>query len=105
MLRTLILTSLCAIGLLSACGPGTRDNCVGDACNSGTCNPNDMRDCYTGQMDTQDVGPCHAGTQMCQPSGQWGNCVGEVVPQGENCSDGIDNNCNGMVDELSLIHI
>src|SRR5262249_22912159 len=26
-------------------------------------------------------------------------CMGEVVPLAENCSDGVDNNCNGMVDE------
>jgi hypothetical protein len=83
-----------------ACGPATRsDGCVGDACNSGTCNPSETRDCYTGHMDTEGVGPCVGGTQLCLASGVWGNCVGEVVPSGEICGDGIDNNCNGMIDE------
>src|SRR3954471_11262730 len=87
---------------LVACGPGGRDNggaCVGEEWNSGTCDMGDMRECYTGHMDTQDVGPCTGGHQMCLASGVWGNCVGQVLPAPENCSDGVDNNCNGMVDE------
>ena len=97
MLRTLILTALC---VTAACGPNNREHdCVGDACNSGACTPNDMRGCYTGQMDTEDVGPCHGGMQTCQPSGQWGNCVGQILPSQELCTDGIDNNCNGKTDE------
>src|SRR4029077_14848572 len=31
--------------------------------------------------------------------GQWGNCDGQVIPVRETCGDGIDNNCNGKVDE------
>jgi hypothetical protein len=36
---------------------------------------------------------------MCLAAGMWGNCVGQVLPAPEICTDGIDNNCNGMVDE------
>jgi hypothetical protein len=50
-------------------------------------------------MDTEGVGPCTGGTQMCLAAGMWGNCVGQVLPAPEICTDGIDNNCNGMVDE------
>jgi hypothetical protein len=44
------------------------------------------------------VGPCTGGTQTCTAAGQWGNCVGEVVPVAENCGDSVDNNCDGAVD-------
>jgi hypothetical protein len=49
--------------------------------------------------DTEGVGPCHGGHQTCTAAGQWGNCDGEVIPVGETCGDGLDNNCNGAVDE------
>lgn len=85
-----------------ACGPQPRQqaDCTGADCNAGTCTPGDTRECYTGQAVTKDVGPCHGGMQTCTAAGQWGNCVGEVVPTGEICTDSIDNNCNGMVDEM-----
>ncbi len=50
-------------------------------------------------QDTEGVGPCHGGHQTCTAAGQWGNCDGEVIPVGETCGDGLDNNCNGSVDE------
>ena len=85
--------------LVIACGPTSREACSGADCSSGPCNPSDTRACYDGQMGTEGVGPCVGGQQTCQASGQWGSCVGEVVPVGEICGDHIDNNCNGMVDE------
>jgi hypothetical protein len=37
--------------------------------------------------------------QSCTSAGQWGNCDGEVVPVGEICGNGIDDDCNGLTDE------
>ncbi len=45
-----------------------------------------------------DQGTCVAGTRTCKIDGTWGECVGEVKPTAETC-DGLDNNCNGDIDE------
>jgi len=64
------------------------------------CNDGDTRPCYTGRDGTQDKGICGIGTEACE-SGRWtGLCEGEVRPEAEDtCQDGIDNDCNGEVDD------
>jgi hypothetical protein len=81
---------------VAACGPSTRDP-VDDP--NAPCAPGAVERCYSGKLGTENVGPCKAGLRTCQDDGTWGNCDGEVVPVGENCTDGIDNNCNGATDE------
>ena len=100
MPRSLLLLSSICLALI-ACGPSSnRDHaCVGDQCNMGTCSPGESRACYTGAMGTQDVGLCKGGMQMCNSSGQWDNCQGEVVPTGEVCGNGQDEDCDGKTDE------
>jgi hypothetical protein len=71
------------------------------ACLPKTCTPNATQPCYTGPSGTEGVGPCHGGTQTCASNGQsWGPCTGEVLPapEGGHCMDGVDNDCNGLVD-------
>lgn len=43
------------------------------------------------------VGACRAGTHVCS-GGQWGPCS-EVLPTATEDCNGIDDNCNGMIDE------
>ena len=43
--------------------------------------------------------PCMAGVQTCGASGRWGACVGAVGPAPDACGDGIDNDCNGTIDD------
>ncbi|MDP1827087.1 MAG: MopE-related protein [Archangium sp.] len=42
--------------------------------------------------------PCNAGTQTCR-AGTWGSCDGAVAPSADVCTDEIDNDCDGVVNE------
>jgi hypothetical protein len=57
-------------------------------------------------MSQAGVGACTLGTQTCVltttneiDSQAWGACVGSGAPSAEVCGDGIDNDCNGLVDD------
>ncbi len=75
------------------------NNCNGavDEGLSCTCQPRQKRPCYSGSSSTQYRGVCRGGTQTCDTSGKWGNCVGESLPQPEVCN-GLDDDCDGQVD-------
>lgn len=58
-----------------------------------------VRACYTGPAGTQGVGACRGGEQVCQSGGFDATCPGEVVPVAEVCNNGVDDDCDGQVDE------
>jgi len=62
----------------------------------GACTPGDSQPCYAGPPGTQDVGLCAAGEQVCTPQGEWGPCVGEVLPAAESCVTPGDESCDGV---------
>ncbi|MEZ4294266.1 MAG: choice-of-anchor L domain-containing protein [Polyangiaceae bacterium] len=88
------------------------DNCICKAqpnnplciCYTNPASPNCAKDnekqtCYLGAPGTLGVGICKAGTRMCKDSGVgWGPCLGQTLPQPEVCGNGLDDNCDGTVD-------
>ncbi len=66
------------------------DDLVDEDC---PCNPGDKQACGT------DVGDCVKGEQHCE-DGRWGECQGGRQPaESEDCSDDLDNDCNGAVND------
>jgi len=43
------------------------------------------------------IGACAEGTSTCS-NGEWGACIGEILPTAETCNN-IDDNCNNQIDE------
>jgi putative metal-binding protein len=79
------------------------DDCNGSVNEGGLgciCAPGATTACYSGAEGTLGVGLCKGGQQTCNAEGTgFGACVGEVLPQPENCLDAVDNDCNGETNE------
>jgi uncharacterized protein (TIGR03382 family) len=69
----------------------------GEGC--GSCAAGAQQDCYTGAAGSAGKGLCHTGKQTCSSTGSWGPCLGEVTPKPEACGTGLDESCDGQVDE------
>ena len=66
------------------------------------CTPGEMRRCplAPGQIErTYMTGRCRRGNQSCNESGRWNPCEGQVEPIMEQ-SNNIDDNCNGLIDDI-----
>ncbi|MFO0607546.1 MAG: MopE-related protein [Polyangiales bacterium] len=82
---------------------GVDNDCDGRADNNCVCRIGDRGSCYTGPLGTVGVGACRPGTRTCSPwatgyGSIWSICTGEVRPARDVC-DGVDNDCNGTVDD------
>lgn len=55
--------------------------------------------CYPHADSTPGTGTCKQGKRFCSKQGQWGTCLGAVVPTTEECGDALDNDCDGQIDE------
>ena len=82
-----------AVPLKEICD-GNDNNCDGTIDEGCDCNDGDSRSCGPKKA----VGICKVGNQICQ-EGKWSECFGAVNPSQEIC-DGLDNDCDGKVDEV-----
>jgi len=74
-----------------------------------TCGAGELLPCYSGSFTdilvnghfiSHPAVQCRTGFKTCEPSGSFSAaCQGEILPSTEVCGDGIDNNCDGVVDE------
>ncbi|MFO0550664.1 MAG: choice-of-anchor L domain-containing protein [Polyangiaceae bacterium] len=92
-------------GFATQCDPGYADcnGTLSDGCEvQGTClcTIGDTQPCYTGPAGTENIGACKSGTQTCINGQAWTACVGSVGPSMELCNNGIDEDCNNVVDDV-----
>jgi hypothetical protein len=84
--------------LFAACGgKATVDRSTGDG-GTDSCIPGETETCYEGPEGTEGVGICKSGKRLCQDA-PTGLCNGQVLPADEICGNGLDDDCNGTVDD------
>ena len=59
------------------------------------CNPDETQGCNTGLE-----GICEDGARTCQTNGTWGSCVQNQPSTTENCSNQLDDDCDGKIDNV-----
>jgi Beta-propeller repeat len=70
---------------------------TGSTGGAGECMPQAQAPCYDGPPGTEGVGICKAGIKTCNADGMtYGPCMGEIVPQPEDCATPIDEDCDGL---------
>jgi hypothetical protein len=88
-------TCIGAIGVKpDLCDNQLDENCDGTIDNGCPCGTGAVRNCGP----SIDAGICQNGQQVCVGA-MWGNCSA-VFPTRKNCSNGLDNDCNGVADTL-----
>lgn len=67
------------------------DGAIDEGC---SCDSSESRECGAGFLEA----PCRRGVQTCV-AGMWGACEGAIGPSSEVCTDDIDNDCDGLINE------
>jgi hypothetical protein len=83
------------------CGNGFDDDGNGKIDDGCPCSAA-TQSCYPGDPSQVGKGKCKAGTQSCQKTGEvssaWGPCEGAVLPDATETCNGVDDDCDGVVD-------
>lgn len=61
--------------------------------------PGRTANCYTGPSGTNNTGNCTGGETTCSWDLVWSECVGEQLPSEDVCTNAIDDDCDGTIDE------
>ncbi len=83
---------------IETCEGSVDEDCDGQIDESCGCCEGDVQPC--GSQD----GVCVPGSQTCV-GGVWGDCLGGVQPNPEVCGNGLDDDCNGQVDDGCTLNI
>lgn len=86
------------------CGNGRDDDDDGSIDNGCDCEVGSSQRCFRGAVELAGVGICKWGMQNCVGDKNseflsWGECRDQGRPGNEQCDDGLDNDCDGEVDE------
>jgi len=77
---------------------GLDDDCDGQVDEDCPCDDGTQQPCYSGSLATMNIGECSQGTQTCSEQ-SWGDCVGDVLPAGEDICNELDDDCDGIPDQ------
>lgn len=82
------------------CGTALDDDCDGVVNQGCACTPGTFEKCYSGPAGTVGKGICKSGRQWCREDGlARGACEGELVPATEDCTNDLDDDCDGVVNQ------
>jgi hypothetical protein len=83
-------------GPSSSSSTASEGGCAAQSRETCACQPMTSVACYSGPATTKNIGACKEGNQTCRADGQgYDVCTGEVLPTTEDCTNPIDDDCDG----------